>query len=146
LQCFCPRPPSRNWPSPPPRRSRPRRAPTRCTTANATAAVNTLVTLTLTPPGGMYVYICEIDLTISADATGTSAVQTNVSFTTTNLGGWKYTTSSPADTANQLVLDKQFLFPSLIRSVVPGTAVTIVSPAVRLHALYNINASYYFAY
>lgn len=114
-------------------------------TASATAAVNTAVTLTLTPGGNQYVYVCEIDFTISVDATGTSPATTNVSFTTTNLGGWSYKFSTAADVANTIVLDKAFTFPTCLKSLTPGTAVTIVSPAARTHAIYNINASYYFA-
>jgi hypothetical protein len=116
---------------------------TACTTANATAAVNSTATLTLTPPNGQYVYLCGLDITISFDATGGTA-STNVSFTSTNLGGfaWKMSWVGTASTT----ITQPFPFNNgAIKSVSPGTAITIVSPAANLHGAYNINAYYYFA-
>ncbi len=116
--------------------------PDACSTVNATAAVNNTATVTLTPPNGQYVYVCGIDLTVSDDATGAVA-QTNVSFTSTNLGGWAYKYSF-ANAANT-TLSQVFVFNVPLKSAVAGTVVTLVSPAINLHAAYSINAYYYFA-
>ncbi len=116
--------------------------PDACSTVNATAAVNNTATVTLTPPNGQYVYLCGIDLTVSDDATG-GVAQTNVSFTSTNFGGWNYKYSF-ANAANT-TFSQIFVFTIPVRSVLPGTAVTFVSPAINLHAAYSINAYYYFA-
>lgn len=120
-------------------------APTRldsCSTVNATAAVNNTATVTLTPPNSQSVYLCGLDIAISNDATG-AVTQANVSFTTTNLGGWawKYSSANAANTS----LTQAFYWNVPVKSAQPGVAVTIVSPAVNAHAAYSINAYYYFA-
>lgn len=112
-----------------------------CTAANATAAVNNQVTLTITPPNGMSVYICGIDVSVSQD--GTATVNTNTQFTSTNIGGWKWTYSLAA-TAN-LSITQFFDFNHPIKSTTPGTAVTIVSPTAKADTAFNINAYYYIA-
>jgi hypothetical protein len=114
-----------------------------CTVANATAVINNAVTLTITPPAGQYVYLCGIDLTVSNDATG-AVVATNLQWTSTNLGAWKLTYSM-AGTANTIGLQYQSTFNAIMKSAVAGTAVTIVSPAANAHAVYNVNAYYYYA-
>lgn len=116
-----------------------------CTTINATGGINTATTLTITAPGpGLYIYVCEIDLTVSNNATG-AVTATNLSFTTSNLGGWKYTYSM-VGTANTVPIDRSFSFyPGCIKATVAATAVTIVPPAANAQAVYNINACYYSA-
>ena len=114
------------------------------TTANATAAVNNTVTLTLTPPlPSQYVYVCGLDLTVSNDATG-AVVATNLSFTSTNIGSWAYKYSM-VGTANTNGVDRSFTFYGCVKSTTAGTAVTFVSPAANAHASYSINAYYYFS-
>lgn len=116
---------------------------TACTPISATAAINNTVTLTLTPPSGQYVYLCNLVVGISNNATGTVA-STNLTFTSTNLGGWLWKFSD-VGTAN-VTTQSPFVTSTrwLLRSQVAGTAVTIVSPAVNAQAAYNINAAYYF--
>jgi hypothetical protein len=114
-----------------------------CTPSNKSAAVNNAVTVSLTPPNGLFTYICGIDLTVSEDATGLVA-QTNASFTSTNLGGWAYEFSTTA-ALNTTPVDKNFYFPTPVKSAQPGVAVTVVSPAANTHAAYNVNVYYYFA-
>jgi hypothetical protein len=112
-----------------------------CTPINGTAAVNTQVTVTLTPPSGLSVYVCGVDVTVSQNATSTA--NTNLTFTSTNLGGWLYKYSLAA-TAN-LALSQSFYWSQPVKSVIPGTAVTIVSPAATAQTAFSINAYYYFA-
>ncbi len=112
-----------------------------CTAMNATLAVNNQVTLTITPQSGQYVYLCGWDLTVSQD--GTSTVNTNQSFTSTNLGGWAYKYSLAA-TAN-LTLTQPFYFNIPVKSAAAGTAVTIVSPTAKANTAFSINAYYYTA-
>lgn len=111
-----------------------------CTSANATAAVNNQVTLTITPPSGQYVYLCGWDVTVSQN--GTATANTNQSFTSTNIGGWAWKYSLAA-TAN-LALPQAFFLPFPVKAAQPGTAVTIVSPSALANTAFNINAYYYF--
>lgn len=112
-----------------------------CTPTNQTAAVNTQVTVTLTPPAGQSVYLCGIDVTASQNATSTA--NTNLTFTSTNLGGWLFKYSLAA-TVN-IALSQSFYFSQPVKSVIPGTAVTVVSPAATAQTAFSINAYYYFA-
>jgi hypothetical protein len=112
-----------------------------CSPTNQTAAVNTQVTVTLTPPSGQSVYICGVDLTASQN--GTATANTNSTFTSTNLGGWLWKYSIAA-TAN-LAISQAFYFSQPMKSVIPGTAVTIVSPAALAQTAFSINVYYYFA-
>jgi len=112
------------------------------TTLNATAAINNAVTLTLTPPAGSFVYLCGLDLIVSNSATG-AVVATNLSFTSTNIGGWAYKYSM-VGTANTNGVDRSFTWWPCIKSSTAGTAVTIVSPAANAQAAYSINGYYYF--
>lgn len=114
---------------------------TACTTAHATAAVNTQATLTLTPPNGLYVYFCGWDVAISQN--GTATANTNLSFTSTNLGGWAFKYSLPATANESRVQAFYFSFP--VKSAQAGVAVTIVSPAAQVNTAFAINGYYYFA-
>lgn len=115
-----------------------------CTPINATAAVNTAATVTLTPPAGQYVYVCGIDVSASNDNTATA--NTNASFTSTNLGpsgntwAWKYSFAATAS----LGISQAFYFAIPLKSTTPGTAVTVVGPAVA-HTMDSINVYYYYA-
>jgi hypothetical protein len=115
-----------------------------CVPTSTTNAVNTVTTLTLTPPSGMFVYLCGLDINVSNNATG-AVVSTNLIWTSTNFGGWQYKYSA-VNTANTNGLDKTFSWNPVVRSAQPGLAMTIVSPAVNAQAAYTITAYYYFAY
>jgi hypothetical protein len=112
-----------------------------CTPAHSDAAVNNTVTITITPPNGLYVYLCGWDYQVVQDATGT--VQTNVKWTSTNLGGLAVEYSTP------LVVDgnttQNFYYAVPLKAAQAGVAVTIVSPAAVLHTAYSANAYYYIA-
>lgn len=112
-----------------------------CTPINATAAVNNQVTVTLLPPAGQSVYVCGIDVTASQNATSTA--NTNLTFTSTNLGGWLYKYSLAA-TVN-IMASQAFYWSQPLKSVIPGTAVTIVSPAATAQTAFSINAYFYYA-
>jgi hypothetical protein len=110
-----------------------------CTPAHADGAINNQQTVTITPPSGQSVYICGLDVSASQNATATA--NTNVKFTSTNIGGWAYTYSLAA-TAN-IMMAQAFNFSQPIKSVIPGTAVTIVSPAALANTAFSINVYYY---
>lgn len=115
-----------------------------CSPKSATAAVNNAVTLTITPPNGMYVYLCGLDVTLANDGTGAVA-STNLSFTSTNLGGWAWKFSQ-SGTANTTLAQSFVVGAGLaIKAAAPGVAVTIVSPVANLDATYSTTAYYYFA-
>lgn len=106
------------------------------------AAVNTTVTLTITPPSGQYVYLCGWDYQVTGNATGTA--QSNVTWTTTGLPGtpkWQYSNAVGA----QVSTYGTFYFRAPVKSNSPGTAVTIVSPAVAAQSAYSANAYFYYA-
>lgn len=111
-------------------------------TVTGTAAINTQVVVTIQPGPGC-IYVTEIDFTMSEDGTaGDSA--TNLTFATTGLGGWTYKFSAATGAANVTMLDKSFIFPLPLKAL-PSTAVTITSPAGKAHAIYNVNAAYFYA-
>jgi hypothetical protein len=112
-----------------------------CSSQNAAGAVNAQITVTITPPNGMYVYVCGIDLLASQDATAT--VNTNLAFTSTNLGSWRYTYSMPA-TVN-ITQTYNSMWNSVVKSTAAGTATVITSPAATLHTAFSINVYYYIA-
>jgi hypothetical protein len=112
-----------------------------CSVSHGDAAINTLVTLTVTPPAGQYVYLCGWDYQVATN--GTATAQSNVKWTSTNLGGLAVEYSTPA-TANTTIVGTYY-FNVPIRSATPGTAITIVSPAIAAQNAYSANAYYYFA-
>jgi hypothetical protein len=109
--------------------------------ADCNVAVNTTCTATATPAGSNYVYVTAIDMAICGDATGT--VQSNVTWTTTNLTGapiaWAYSTAINPNAC----IYKVITYNPAVKSTTPGTAVTLVSPAVALHTAYNANIYWY---
>lgn len=114
---------------------------TEISTANTT--VNAQETLTIgPPPSGQSVYISQLDLQASNDATGSA--ESNASFTSTNLNGWIYVFSQ-AGTASTQGLDRNVTFPTGLKAAGPGVKVTIVSPAAVTHVSFNIQACYWFA-
>jgi hypothetical protein len=112
-----------------------------CVPTHNDLAVNNQVTLTITPPPGQSVYICGLDVTASQN--GTATINTNSKFTSTNIGGWVFEYSLAA-TANTMMA-QAFNFSQPLKSVIPGTAVTIVSPAAIANTAFSINAYYYTA-
>ena len=106
------------------------------------AAINTTITLTITPPSGQYVYFCGWDYQVTGNGTGTA--QSNVTWVTTGLPGtpkWQYSNAVGA----QVSTYGTFYFRAPMKANSPGTAVTIASPAVAASSAYSANAYYYFA-
>lgn len=118
---------------------------TACMVAHQDQPINTAVTVNIPAPpsSALYVYICGIDLTVSADATGAVA-QTNVQWTATNLA-WKYTYSTTS-TLNTTPIDRSFVFVNPIRATSQSAPVTISSPAANAHNVYSINVYYRYGY
>lgn len=112
------------------------------TTQTVTSTVTTAATLTISAGPGC-IYVSTIDFTVSIDGTGTGDSFTNLTFTTTGLGGWLYKFSAPTVVANTMPVDKFFVFGTPLKGL-PGTAVTIASPVGKTHSMYNINASYFY--
>lgn len=114
-----------------------------CTSINATAAVNTTATVTIpAPPSGTSVYICGIDLSESFNASGPT-VATNLTFTSTNFGGWLWKYSSPGVASTTVF--QSFYFTQPVKAPLPSTAVTFVSPAINATGAYSINVYYLLA-
>lgn len=112
-----------------------------CTTANATSTINAQATVTLTPPlPDQFVYLCSWDVTASQNASATA--NTNLKFTSTNIGGWSWQYSL-GNTANTTI-NQGFYFTGYVRATTVGTAVTIVSPAAVANTAFSINVSYFY--
>jgi len=115
---------------------------TSCATVNTTAALNTV---TITPPAGNYVYITGVYIDITADVTGVTQVAT---LSTTNLSGgpfWSLATVVPTAGANGTMRQIAEVFPTALKSTVPGTAVTFVPSAQTNHAIFCARVAGYFA-
>ena len=100
-----------------------------CNTVNSTVANGTV---TITPPGGNYVYIAGVYIDITSDTTGTTGVAT---MSTTNLTGgpfWSLATlltgnQTSGVMANMRQISESYATP--LKSTVPGTNVTFVPSA-----------------
>ncbi len=115
-----------------------------CTGINAkSTAVNTLATVTIPAISGQSIYLCGVSFEVTNSATG-AVTQANVCFTTTNMGGiqWCYSSTNAANTSTTFI---PTLPATYVKSGIPGTAVTIVSPAINAQIIYNINAYFYYA-
>ncbi len=115
-----------------------------CTPINAQAASGSQTVLTIPAgSGNQYVVIGEIDFdNVVATALGAALATTNV--TTTNLGGLKWAVSLPT-TANTNYPRGPFLYPSGLRAVTAGTAVTITGVTATANLTQTINACYWLA-
>lgn len=122
-------------------------SPTRldsCTGINAkSTAVNTLATVTIPAVSGQYIYLCGVSFEVTNSATG-AVTQANVCWTTTNLGGiqWCYSSTNAANTSTTFT---PTLPTQTVKAALPGTAVTVLSPAINAQIIYNANAYYYYA-
>lgn len=113
-------------------------AATNTSTANTTGAV-----ITITPPGGNYVYVTGVDITNCAGASAvTGATPTTLS--STNLNGATWTIGSGA-TAGLCQPVPASLAALPLKSAAPGTNVTITLPAFATNQTVRVTAYYYFA-
>ena len=115
-----------------------------CTPINAQAAASAQTTLTIpAPPGNQYIYIAEIDFDYTCGTACGAATTSNS--TTSNLGGIKWAIAFPT-TANTMYSRIFNYGPGGMRSVTPGTAVTIVGATTQTNMTQTINACYWVGY
>lgn len=100
-------------------------------------------TITITPPGGSYVYICGVDIENCAGASAvTAAAETFV--TTTNLTGSPQWMIGSGTTAGACQPPAHYSFaPGSVKSAQIGTAVTFVLPTFATNQTVNVNVWYY---
>lgn len=102
-------------------------------------------TLTITPPSGQSVYVTEIRVTNCAGASAVTAAGVT-SVTSTNLGGYAYTVGSGV-TAGLCAQDTADTFSGAgMKSAIPGTAVTVITPTFATNQTVRVSVYYYFAY
>jgi hypothetical protein len=121
-------------------------SPTRLDSATAVAvtgtAVNNQYTATVTVPAGQYAYITAISFDVCTNGTGTAANQ--VTFTSTNLSGspvWPFSVAATASICQHWI----DTIPGGLKSSIPGTNVTVVTPAAAANNSYTVRIYYYLA-
>jgi len=112
--------------------------------AFAQAAVGSNSTATITVPTGQYAYITGVSMDTCADGTGGTAL-TNLNYTSTNIQSTPSWSVSFAGTANTCATPIREFYATPLKSLVPGTAVTVVSPTVGTHNQSTIRVYYYLA-
>jgi hypothetical protein len=109
-------------------------------------------TLTLTPPGSQSVYITQIDISNCQDATGIAAAAAPTYITSTNLGGalaanslsWMMGSGLVTGTGS-CVQSYSITYPTGMKSTIPGTPVTIITPTYITHQTIRVSVTYFFA-
>jgi hypothetical protein len=112
--------------------------------AFAQAAAGSTSTATITVPAGQYAYITGVSMDTCADATGTTALA-NSSFTSTNIQStpsWSISFAAAANTCGTRISEA---YATPLKSLIPGTAVTVVSPATSAHNMFTIRVYFYLA-
>ncbi len=114
---------------------------TSCNTVSETAAQDTV---TITPPAGQFVYITEIYIENTTDATGVTQTET---ISATNLTGAPFWNVGGAlSTTSQAPAPQIEVFPTGLKSTVAGTAVTFVPSATQsAHNYLCMHVAGYFA-
>jgi hypothetical protein len=117
---------------------------------NKQATAGAVGTITITPPAGQYVYLCELDVHSCAGASAiTGAAPLFV--TSTGLGAnnpqWMLPTGGNGVTANNAgsCYDQNYFYPGGLKSAATGTNVTIVGPTSATNQTVNVNAIWYYA-
>lgn len=105
-------------------------------------AVNNQYTATITVPAGYYAYITGLSFDVCTNGTGSAVNQ--VTFTSTNLTGSPVWPFSLAATASICQHWSEPLS-SPLKSSVPGTNVTVVTPAAATNNSYTVRVYYYLA-
>lgn len=114
---------------------------TTCSTSQDTVAN---LTITITPPAGQYVYLTGLFIEGMANATG--ATSTTV-WSSTNLTGspaWLTPTTASAAANPTGLINLSEVYPTALKSTVPGTAVTILPQATTASAFLCAKAVGYF--
>lgn len=121
-------------------------SPTHLDAATAVAVTgttaNTQYTLTITVPAGQYAYITALSFDVCTNGTGSAVNQ--VTYTSTNLSGspvWPFSIAATASICQHW----QDIIPGGLKSSIPGTNVTIVTPAAATNNSYTVRAYYYLA-
>lgn len=112
-------------------------------TQTATGAANTAVTLTMTPNGGECIYLCDLDISVAANAAVTGAAGPAPIFTTTNLPTnlvWWGTNETLGTGAMRQVVQKSWGVVPL-KTNTGGTPFTIVTSAGQSTMNVRINAT-----
>ena len=113
---------------------------------NKQATAGAVGTITITPPAGQYVYICEVD---TLECNGASAITAAAPLfvTTTGLGGNpQYMVPVGPATAGVCMPAQIYLYPNgALKSAASGTNVTFVGPTAVTNQTINLNVVYYFA-
>ena len=112
---------------------------------NAVSATSPTDTITITPPGGQYVYLTEFILQKSTDATGATEVPT-ISMTNIATGGFPafLSAASTLSTTSGAMVNQSIPFPNGLRSAVAGVAVTFVpSATLSAHTIMCNSVTYY---
>jgi len=121
------------------------------------AAVGSQSVLTITPPGGQYVYLTAIGIDVCQNATSTAISNGNV--TSSGIVGtpsWSFSAPATANTCAfgvggvgpvgygypATTVAERFALP--LKSAAPGTAVVLTSPTTT-NVQYTLRAYYYFA-
>ncbi len=115
------------------------------TSCNAVSATSASDTITITPPGGQYVYLTEFILQKSTDATGATEVPT-ISMTNIATGGFPafLSAASTLSTTSGSMINQSIPFPNGLKSQVAGTAVTFVpSATLSAHTIMCNSVTYY---
>jgi hypothetical protein len=107
----------------------------------ATAAANTAATATLPAVAGLFHYITNINIT--RNATAALAGTATVIHTSTNLPGTPAWSVGNAMAAGGTQIDLDYTPTTPLKSLVAGTATTIVAAAAGLAVLNRVNVSYY---
>lgn len=122
---------------------------TRSDAANICLTSNTSTgTITWTPPGGVNVYVTEIDFESGQNTTGIAAAAAPTTVTISNISGspiWDLA-SGAATTPGTNTETFSVLYPTGLKSSVPGTAVTITLPTIPANTFIRVNACAYFGY
>lgn len=109
------------------------------TSTSATSAA----TITITPPGGNFVYICGVDIANCAGTTVTAAAPTNV--TTTGISGSPAYTMGSTSTAGICNPSPVGVWAAPLKSSTAGTAVTFVLPTFVTQQTIRVTVYYYYA-
>lgn len=115
------------------------------TPLSATAAVNTQTTLSIPAAAGLYNYVCYLAYQVNNDNTGTAV--SNVVSTSTNFNAFAVKFSAVAtasiDSGVNVVIGGGSGGGACVKSTLPGTATTFVSPASVTHSAWTWMASYF---
>jgi uncharacterized protein YfaA (DUF2138 family) len=117
------------------------------TPISTTAAVNNQVTLTIPAPApGLYNYICGLRFEASQDGTATAAVNSVTTSTNFNAFALKYSLAATADAVFTMDFNWGTPTTGCVKSTLPATATTFVSPSAAANTAFSWYATYYQGY